>query len=237
MKKNIILFILGFILVFFATGCSNKDVNVSDSVKFKGEYEALNDMVNEANNKEYRILDIDEDNSFVYKSAGEIVEMMENNETFVVYFGFASCPWCRSIINQLIEVINDLGIEKVYYVDVKEIRDVMIIDDKGNIVTKDEGTKDYYKLLEKMDSVLENYTLIGEDGEEVDTGEKRIYAPNIVSVVDGDAVKMTDGISDIQDDAYMDLTEEMIEDSYDKIKCSVECVIEKKEICSVKTKC
>ena len=189
------------------------------------------------NGKKYRSLNIDSDNPFVYKEATDILEMMNNEETFVVYFGFASCPWCRSVIPQLIEVADDLGITSIYYVDVKEIRDVMIIDENKEVVVKEKGDEDYYQLLEEMDAVLEEYILTDDDGNEVKTGEKRIYAPSIVSVVDGVAVKLTDGISDKQNDGYMELTDEMINESYDKIECSIKCIVENEEICSAKTKC
>lgn len=236
MKKSITLLFVGIILISL-TGCSNNNSEVPDALKFKEEYEILNGDKNENNGKKYRTLKINEDNSIVYKSAGEIIEMMEHNETFVVYFGFASCPWCRSVIPTLMEVSNDLELYPIYYVDVLNIRDTMVIEEKGNIVTERQGTDEYYQLLEKMDSVLESYVLINEDGEEIDTGEKRIYAPNIVSVVDGKTLKLTDGISDNQDDAYMELTDEILEESYDKIKCSIQCVVDKKKTCSSKTKC
>lgn len=239
MKKFINVFMMGILGLFIVCGCSAEDKKtvLSDAVKFKMEYEELNNVKNEKNGKEYRKLSIDEDNPFVYKSDTDIVEMMDNKETFVVYFGFASCPWCRSVIEQLINVANDLGIDSVYYVDVKEIRDTMIIDEDGEIVTDKMGTEGYYELLKRMDSVLEDYVLTNDDGEEVMTGEKRIYAPNIVAVVDGEVVQLTDGISDKQDDGYMKLTEEMKNESYDKIKCAIECVVDDKELCSAKTKC
>lgn len=237
MKKIIIVLIL---VVFILTGCgksgSDLKTDKSDAGTFKQEYEKLNGQENDKGAK-YRHIDIAEDNPFVYKDAADIVEMMEAKESFVVYFGFASCPWCRSVILPLISVAEDLGINTIYYVDVKEIRDVLVIDDNGKIVTSKEGSKDYYKLLEKMDAVLEKYMLTDNNKQEVDTLEKRIYAPNIVTVLDGEAVKMTDGISAKQTDAYMELNEEMLSESYDKIKCSIECILEKKEVCSAKTKC
>ena len=239
MKKSIIMVMLGMVLLFSFTGCSKKEesIEVTDAFKFKEEYELLNDTVNESNGKKYRTLEIDENNSIVYKTVDEIVDMMEDDETFVVYFGFASCPWCRSIIKPLLEVGDDLEISSIYYVDVKEVRDVMELDDDGNVVTKKEGTDAYYKLLEKMDSVLDEYILMDEDGNEVSTNEKRIYAPNIVSVIEGEAVELTDGISDKQTDGYMELIDEIEEESYEKIKCSIKCVVDAKEVCSAKTKC
>lgn len=238
MKRSIVIFVMGLVLLFGFTGCDNKDNSeISDALKFKEEYESLNGESNEGNGKKYRDIEIDDDNPFVYKSEEEIIEMIDNEETFVVYFGFASCPWCRSIINPLMEVVDDLEIYPIYYVDVKEIRDVMVIDENGEVVTKKEGTDAYYELLEKLDTVLDDYILIDEDGNEVVTGEKRIYAPNIVSVVDGEVRNLTDGIGKSQDDAYMELTDEMKEESYNKIKCSIECVANKNKVCSAKTKC
>ena len=238
MKKNIIIFMMGIVLLFSFTGChNNKETSNADAVKFKEEYEALNNTKNEKNGKQHRVLDFDEDNSFIYTSASEIIKMMEDKENFVVYFGFASCPWCRSAIPTLMEVADDLELYPIYYVDVKEIRDTKVINEEGKVVTEKEGTEEYYQLLEKMDSVLENYTLTNQDGNEVETGEKRIYAPNIVSVIDGEAVELTDGISPNQTDAYMELTDKMKKESYDKIKSSIKSVAEIKNTCSTGTKC
>lgn len=234
MKKILVIITVLMLLV----GCTNtketKQVQ-ADAAKFKEEYESLN---NESNNgKTYRSLEIDDNNPITYQTVSDIIEAMDDKESFVIYFGFAECPWCRSVVPTLIEVANDLGISNIYYVDVKEIRDTLELDDEGNIVTKKEGTEDYYKLLEKLDSVLETYLLTDADGNEVNTGEKRIYAPNIISVIDGEAKYLTDGSSSSQTDAYMDLTDEMKEESYDKIKCSIECVADNQKTCSAKTKC
>lgn len=240
MKKKNILLISLMMLMFIFSGCGNEideTIDEVDAIKFKEEYESLNNVKNELNGKVYRTLEIDKDNSFIYKDANDIVKMMENKETFVVYFGFATCPWCRSVVPTLIEVANDLGITPIYYVDVKEIRDTMVIDEDSSIVTKVKGTDAYYELLEKMDSVLEEYTLKDQDGNKISTKEKRIYAPNIVSVVDGEALKLTDGISDKQTDGYMELTDEIKRESYEKIKCSIECIIDSKKVCSTQTKC
>lgn len=233
-KRSFIGILIG-LLIF--SGCSNNKLEEKDSLKFKEEYEALNDKENDNNGKKYRSLEIDEDNPFVYKNADDIIEMMDDGETFVVYFGFASCPWCRSIIKSMIEACDELGITSIYYVDVLDIRDTMVVNDDGVSVTKKTGTDGYYQLLEKMNSVLDDYVLSDKDGNEVSTGEKRIYAPSIVSVVDGEAVKATDGISESQTDGYMELTDEMIEESIQKIKCSISCVADRNKVCSSNKKC
>ena len=80
-----------------------------------------------------------------------------------------------------------------------------------------EGTKGYMALIERMQDVLSDYTLTNSEDEKVEVGEKRIYAPNIVTVVEGEVIALETGISEYQDDAYMELTKEMKEDSYDKL--------------------
>ena len=232
MKKLLMIILIGVLLV----GCSSKEKEVSDSIKFKEEYESINGEVSYGENT-YRELSIDKDNPIIYKSAKDIVEMIDNKETFVVYFGFSTCPWCRSVISNLINVSKDLEIDTIYYVDVKEIRDVLKLDaDKDAYIDK-EGTNDYYDLLDRLNDVLDDYTLKDEEGNEISTNRKRIYAPNIVAVVDGNATKMTTGISDKQEDAYMQLTDEINKDSYDMIKCVLECTKKEKDVCPLDKSC
>lgn len=237
MKKNVFIWGLILVILFGLTACKENDKEQSDALKFKEEYEGLNNTTREKDGKTIRSLDIVEDNPFIYKEPKDILEMMEVGDTFVVYFGFPDCPWCRSAIPTLIDVAKDLELSQVYYVNVKEIRDTMVIDDSGAVVTETEGTTEYYQLLEKLDTVLDFYTLKDKDGNEVNTGERRIFAPSIISVVEGKAVEITDGISEKQTDGYMELSQEMQEESYDKIKCSIQCVANQKAVCSSKTTC
>lgn len=234
--KKIIIFVT---LVTLLTGCSllKTKEEKTDAILFKEEYESLNGEKTSYSDDYYRTLEIDEDNPFVYKDAKDIIEMIDNKETFAVYFGFSSCPWCRSVIPNLVDVVKNLDIQTIYYVDVLEIRDTLKLDDNGEVVTSKEGSKDYYKLLDKLDNVLDKYTLTDESGNDVDTNEKRIYAPNIVSVVQGIPTKMTTGISDLQTDAHMELTDEIRLESFDKIKCTLECVVQEKAVCTVDKKC
>lgn len=225
------------LIVILLSACTNKTLTAKekDALKFKEEYESLNGKSN--NNRKYRKVTIDEDNPMRYKSASDIVKMIEDKKSFIVYFGFDSCPWCRSVVPTLLEVAKDLEVDTIYYVDVKEIRDVLKLGEKDEVVTEKKGDESYYKLLELLDPVLEKYTLTNEDGKEIDTEEKRIYAPNVVSVVDGKAVELETGISDEQTDGYMKLTEKMKKDTYNKFKCSIRCVLESSTTCSNKNSC
>lgn len=214
MRTSIKLITLMFIIIFIS-GCFNKS---NDALKFKEEHEILNGKAVENTDNFIRTLSIDKDNPFVYKTPKDIVELMKNEETFIVYFGFASCPWCRSVLPILTEVSKDLELDKIYYVNIFEIRSKLKFDDNNEIITEKEGTKEYYELLDLMDNVLNDYTLNDNNGNKVFMNEKRIYAPNIVSVVNGKAIKMESGISEYQTDAYMELTEEIKKDSYNRFE-------------------
>lgn len=236
MKRSIILVLITMIMCLTLTACKEKQEEISDALKFKEEYESLNGTKTDSG-KTIRTITIDKDNPIIYKKSKDIVSMVKNKETFVVYFGFASCPWCRSVLPNLIKAAKTLGIDKIYYVDVLTIRDTLKIDENGEIVTEKKGTQGYYDLLKTFDSVLEEYTLKNSNGETIKTNEKRIYAPNIISVTNGKIQGLVTGISEAQTDGYMELTPEMLEESYNLIKCNIQCVADEKNICSSNTMC
>ncbi|MGN1275853.1 MAG: hypothetical protein ACI4UK_02535 [Floccifex sp.] len=188
------------VLLLICVGCSQKE---SDQMKFKNEYENLNGTIREKDNQTIRSLSIDQDNPFIYATSKDILEKIENKESFLVYFGFADCPWCRSAIETFISSCKENNISVVYYVDVKDIRDE--IDDQLN--TTKQGNPDYMKLIEVLDPVLDAYIV-----NEVDTHEKRIYAPNFIAIQNGNPILKVDGTSSLQENGYQELSEEMIED-------------------------
>ena len=221
--KKILVFVLFIVMLFSISGCkSNKETINTDALKFKEAYESYNGKVNESNNKEYRKVNIPSDNPFAYKTMEEVVGMIKNKETFVVYFGFNTCPWCRSVIEQMIEAASNLKIDKIYYVDIRpngeDIRDVITVKDDGTYSKTKEGEKGYDELLVLLDNVLADYSRTDSAGNSVDVKEKRIYAPNLVSVLNGKAIKLETGISSKQNDAYMELTEEMKKETYSKLE-------------------
>lgn len=234
---NIISSILLIILFIISIYNINNKLTATDAIKFKMEYESINNKTREKDGKKIRKLNISTDNPFIYKSEDELIEMINNKETFIVYFGFNDCPWCRSIVPSLINAAKDLNLDKIYYVDVKNIRDTLELDENNNVITSKKSSKSYYKLVNLLDNVLDDYILTSESGEEINTGKKRIYAPNIVSIKNGKALEMKTGISEDQTDPYMKLTKKMKNDSYNAFKCSIKCITENKNICSNKTAC
>lgn len=198
----------------------------TDGIKFKEEYEKLNGKKNDQG-KKYREITIDSKNKMVYKTTEEVLDLIDKKKSFVLYFGFDTCPWCRSVVPTLASISKELN-QEVYYIDVKDIRDTFELDDDNKPKLVKKGSKDYSKLLEKLEPVLEDYTLTDSDNNEIKVGEKRIYAPSIVSVIDGKAKELTTGISDKQTDGYMKLTKEMEKDTYNKIKKVLKQVSDKK---------
>ena len=213
--KKIEVIVIAIISLFLLTGCVDKN---SDAYKFKKEYESINNKDN-GHGKKYRKLSISVDNPFVYSTPEELLERVNNKESFIVYFGFKECPWCRSVIEELIKSSKDKKVDKIYYVDVLNVRDVKEKDESGNIKTTKEGNAAYMELIDKFSNVLDDYTI---DGESI--GEKRIYAPNIVAVSNGKAIQLETGISDELTDPYSKLTSKIKKYAYNKFKCLIKCL-------------
>lgn len=229
MKKFLKVFLI-LVLVIGITGCNKPVKEKTDAEKFKEEYESLNGTES-SSGKTIRTISISKDNPFVYATEDDIVKKIDNNETFIVYFGFSSCPWCRSILEEMERAAKDLNINKIYYVDVLDIRDVQEINNEGNIVTTKEGTEGYHALVERIGDVLSEYTLTSKDGETVNLGVKRIYAPNVVVVSSGKAIQMEEGISEELTDPYAELTDNMKKFTYNKFKCLFECFNDEQNTC------
>lgn len=217
MKNKILIISLMLTIIFTLTACGKEELKNVDAIMFKEEYESLNGKTN-SNDKAYRNISIDADNPFVYITAEELVEKINNEETFYVYFGSKFCPWCRSVIEKAIEVSKEKEISKIYYIDIWDdkgneiLRDKYLINSDNELTQSIKGTDAYHEILEKFDNILSNYTIRDKEGNEIDVGEKRIYAPNFIYVKNGVAELMVEGISDKQKDSKEELTDEILED-------------------------
>lgn len=138
MKKNLKIVICLAILLF-STACANgvqNNNNINDSIKFKQEYEALNN--------DSIVMSIDESNSIKYVDFDEVINILTTG-TGVIYFGFPGCPWCRNMIPVLFDVADTNNIDTIYYYNPRDIRT--------------SGEDDYQQLIK----LLENYLEIDED--------------------------------------------------------------------------
>lgn len=216
MKKIIILLITLVLL----TSCAKKE---TDAIKFKEEYENKNSEEIIAG-ENYRKLNISKNNPFVYSSGDEIVNKIENKETFYVHIGSSKCPWCRSVIEKFIEIASQNNVDKVYYIDIwggdheEILRDKYTLDENNKPKKTVDGTESYYKLLNYFDEFLTDYTLTTSKGKTVKVGEKRIFAPTFVYIEEGAAKKLVTGISDKQTTYNAELTNEILDDEANTFK-------------------
>lgn len=167
----------------------------TDAIKFKREYEEYNDK-NYDNGKPYFNINLSTTNLFKYITEEDAVKFLKEG-TGVIYFGFPQCPWCRSLVPYLEEIGNEYGIEEIYYLNIKDIRDTYKVENKKAVVDK-AGTDSYYELLNLLDEYLTKFTITDEKNKVYDTGVKRLYAPTTVVVKKGKIVGFNEGTVDSQ---------------------------------------
>lgn len=215
-KKRLIIFIV--ILAFMLTGCISTTIK-DDALKFKEEYESLNDVLTSTEGVYYRNIKIDKNNPIIYTTFKEVKEKIENEESFILYVGFSACPWCRSVIPYVLEEAEEKGIDKIYYINVREdnsrgsdLRGYYKLDDNNQVVYDIYPDKYYHDVLNTLDEFLSPYTLSSEDGREIETGEDRLTAPTFIIYKDGKAIAVDECISEKQKDGYQKLTDEIIDE-------------------------
>ena len=223
-KDNIILLsLLGIIILLFCV-CGffafKKEETILDAVtdasKFKMEYESLNGKLNEKDDVLYKTVQISENNKFVYKNEEEIINILEN-KSGIIYFGFKSCPWSRNMVEALDKAAQEKNINAIYYLDIENIRDSLSLDENNKIVTEKEGNSNYYKLLKLLDAYLEDYILTSEDGSSIKINEKRLYAPTVIAVSNGDVIGIHTKTLDTQENPYQTLNEKELQMIYESL--------------------
>ena len=154
MKKKNILILLGVVILVILIISSyfiffKKDKDITDAEKFAKEYTKLSS-----------------DNVFTYKSLKEVNKILEKG-TGVVYLGFPECPWCQEYVKYVNEVAKKVGLEKVYYFNIRE--------DRTN------NTEDYQTTIK----LLRDYLPTDEEG------NPRVYVP-LIAVIQNGKVVITD---------------------------------------------
>ena len=215
MKKSSIIIIAIVIIFSIFIGIkyiNEKETEINkDALKFKEEYEILNGKTNKNNNKKYPLVKLSDDNVIKYSSYDEIFEIL-NSGTGVIYLGFPECPWCRNLVPTLLSAAKETEIETIYYLNIKEDRNLLVSNDKKEIITQNEGSKNYFKLVDILKDVLDDYILTASDGEEVNTKTKRIYLPLVLFVKDGKLIGQHVGTVENQEDPYIALTDRQTEE-------------------------
>ena len=199
--------ILVIVLIIFTVVNKNKleveknnKPKIADNIKFKKEYENLNGKTND-NKKEYPEVEISEDNIIQYTNYEEINDIIDNKKSAVVYFGFAKCPWCRNAVPVLLQAASTTALDKILYLDIYEDRNILK-NENGQIITEKEGTKEYNELVEKLKEKLDVYEGLNNDS------IKRIYAPTVMFIKDGEVLSIHTSTVESQIDPYITLNKE-----------------------------
>ena len=194
----IILFSLGavFYCVYLVLNNNNE---LTDAIKFRSEYMALNDKMNEETEKVYLNVNISETNTVKYATEKEIIDILESGSG-LIYFGDATSSWCRSIVSSLTLLAEEKN-ETIYYFDISRIRTVFELNNEQISIIK-EGSETYYKILELLDDYLEVLYLTDELGNHYITNEKVIHIPTLIMVKNGNIVGFHKGTVETQENGY-----------------------------------
>lgn len=197
-KYQIVIMVVVFLII---SGCGMlfmiKGNDNSDALKFKKEYESLNNTVRESDGEKYNNISIDKKNPIKYINTTKTLEILDSKQA-IIYVGAPWCPWCRNAVPLLFEVAAKYNVDTIYYLDLDEEKDTFEVKD-GKLEKVVDGTKDYYRLLKKLDPYLTDYKITGEDGTVYDTKEKRIYMPYVIGIKNGKVVSDHVGTVDLSD--------------------------------------
>ncbi len=240
-KKKIIVFIILFVVVL-ALGMGgyfllvHKEQN-KDALRFKEEYEALNDTIRDSDGAKYNNVNIDKNNPIKYVTVEEAIELLDSKKA-IIYVGANWCPWCRNMISPMLDVAKKLNIKTIYYLELD--------DDKSNYEIQNnelkqinKGSQSYYKLLDKLKDYLSDYELTDSDGKTYATGEKRIYMPFFITIKNGGIVEAKEISRTLEDGQtkYAEMTEKQYNDLYDNFYETFGKIYKSDSTCSPDQKC
>lgn len=106
------------IVLFCMTGCEAKEEK-TDAILFKEEYESFNGKKNEKK-EPYIKVSIPEDNAIQYSNMTHVLGLLSGG-TGVVYLGSPEDQESRKIVPTLLLTANMVGIETIYYCDMKQM--------------------------------------------------------------------------------------------------------------------
>ena len=198
-KENIIICITvsiilrSIISIIIGKNFNKGNTNQNDSLKFKEDYESVNGK-KVSDELSYSSLDIPKNNPMKYSSYEEIFKILDNG-TGVIYLGFPECPWCRNIVPVLIDTALKSKVETIYYLNIKDDRNVLSLTKKGKIKTEKEGTENYLKLVDLLKDNLREYE--GLNNKNI----KRIYVPLVIFVKNGKVVGTYESLPAFQERA------------------------------------
>lgn len=197
--KMIFLLIFSIILI----GCSNVTKNNSDSINFKKEYESFNGKVTDEIS--YHNVTINEENIVVYSNYEEIFEILEKGSG-IIFFGNPENQLCRSILPVLLESLDSVGVDKLYYLNNINDRDILSLSENGEVIVEKEASQNYSKLLGMLKDKASIYE--GMNNPKI----KRLYYPTVVFIKDGTIIDVVVGSVKSHTDQNLELSYEQKEE-------------------------
>ena len=218
MKKNIIIIVSLIVIIgvligvlFFITTDDSNNLYTKDEINFKDEYEKLNGY---AVSEDYilKSIDIETDNNVKYVSDNEIIDLMKNG-TNIIYFGWADCNWCRTLIPVLLEVLKENKIDTLYYYDFQSLR--------NSYENKDEEKS---KIYEEIINIIGDDISTTFDENSARSGEKKILAPTVVFIKNNNYVGLHFKTVDSQEKSTDDLNKEQIQELKNKLQEKIDLI-------------
>lgn len=136
------------------------------------------------------------DTDHVYReiTMAEGNQLLESDKTFVLYYGFSTCPWCIEVLPILNDVAKEYGMN-VEYINVRPEGT-----DSSNDIRVD-SNPDYVKTVELTSEFLSVN----------DEGAKRLYVPFVFFVKDGTIVAAHEATFPEHDAHERKMTEEEVQ--------------------------
>ena len=132
---------------------------------------------------------------------------------------FSKCPWCRNAVPVLLQAASTTALDKILYLDILEDRNVLKIEN-GELVTEKEGKKEYNDLVERLKDKLDPYEGLN------DENIKRIYAPTVMFIKDGEVLSIHTSTVDSQEDPFVTLNKEQKKELFEIYKNKILSILD-----------
>lgn len=205
-KKSKILTILAvFILILIGIviiiALSPENVDNSEGLEIKNEFEELNGKISN-DGKEYPEVNIPSNNILKYTTIEEVLNILNNWEDAVIYFGNPTCIYCRSAIEVLVDTSKNTELDVIYYLNV------------------DENNAKYNELV----------TSLGEELTYKENNINKVYTPLVVFITDGKVVSYNKGTLFSHEDPYKELNESQKQGLSEIYKYGINDVVSSKKL-------
>lgn len=141
---------------------------------------------------------------FADLSVMDVKKLIEKKESFVLYLGFANCPWCNILLPQLSEVMLEKDC-RIAYIDTR----------KDPSWSSNLDLADYDVFVEYFGDYLDT------DAD----GKKHLYVPDMFFVKDGEIVQEYAGVldenisaSDVLTDQQKEKLRGLLREAFEKVE-------------------